>query len=139
MPNRTPLIVLLAALTLPPSALAQTTEPAAEQPATVSIEQQTAQDIGTLQAELARVEAERQRLADELARGGDRGQMEQLGAQNLALRDRLAAMEELSDRQRADEQRKWFIVGGSTVALSLLAGWLLAQLGGRRKRNMWLN
>lgn len=139
MPNRTPLIVLLAALTLPPSALAQTTEPAAEQPATVPIEQQTAQDIGTLQAELARVEAERQRLADELARGGDRGQMEQLGAQNLALRDRLAAMEELSDRQRADEQRKWFIVGGSTVALSLLAGWLLAQLGGRRKRNMWLN
>src|SRR5690606_1230191 len=105
----------------------------------LSEQQQTVQDLGTLQAELARVEAERQRLADELARGGDSERLEQLNAQNIILRDRLAAQEQFHDTQRAEEQRKWFMVGGSTVALSLLAGWLLAQLGGRRKRNMWLN
>jgi hypothetical protein len=48
-------------------------------------------------------------------------------------------MEELVDTQRSEEQRKWFTVGGATVALSLLAGWLLGRLGGGRKRNMWLN
>ena len=138
MSKRTPLLLLLAAFALPLSVQAQPAGPAGEE-AQVSDEQQAAQDLGTLQAELARVEAERQRLADELARGGNSDQLEQLRAQNIILRDRLAAQEELNDTQRADEQRKWFMVGGSTVALSLLAGWLLAQLGGRRKRNMWLN
>lgn len=138
MSNRIPLFLVLATLALPLSAQAQPTEPAAEA-TEVTDEQQTAQDLGTLQAELARVESERQRLADELARGGDSERLEQLSAQNIILRDRLTAQEELNDTQRAEEQRKWFMVGGGTVALSLLAGWLLAQLGGRRKRNMWLN
>lgn len=137
---RIPTLALLAALCLPLSALAQSAaQSAAEEAAGVADQQQAEQDVGILQAELARVEAERQRLADALAGNDDSAQLEQLTARNLALRDRLSAMEEVAGSQRQDEQRKWFIVGGSTVALSLLAGWLLAQLGGRRKRSMWLN
>ena len=48
-------------------------------------------------------------------------------------------MQEVVANQRKNDQRKWFIVGASTVAVSLLTGWLLAQLGGGRKRSMWLN
>lgn len=135
--TRTPLLALLAALWLPLPALAQPVDAAPEQPA--AEQAITEQDVGTLQAELARVEAERQRLADELADGVDSGQLEQLSAQNTELRDRLSVMQEVIANQRQDDRRKWFIVGASTVALSLLVGWLLAQLGGRRKRNMWLN
>lgn len=138
MSNRTPLLLLLTALALPLPGQAQPTEPAVEG-AQVSDEQQADPDLGTLQAELARVEAERQRLADELARDGGSDRLEQLKAQNIILRDRLAAQEELNDTRYAEEQRRWFMVGGSTVALSLLVGWLLARLGGRRKRDMWLN
>lgn len=129
---RTPLFALLAALCLPLPVLAQEAEqaPTAE-------EQEI--DVGTLQAELARVEAERQQLADALAGNDNRAQLEQLTGQNLALRDRLAALEEVADGERRDEQRKWFIVGGSAVGLSVVLGWLLARLGGPRKRNMWTN
>ena len=133
---RTPILALLVALWLPLPALAQPADAATEQAIT---EQEVEQDVGTLQAELARVEAERQRLADELAGSIDSEQLEELSAQNIDLRDRLAVMQEVVANQRKDDQRKWFIVGASTVALSLLAGWLLAQLGGRRKRSMWLN
>ncbi|PRB80606.1 hypothetical protein [Pseudomonas sp. MYb185] len=135
MSIRPSMLPLLGILLLPLPLLAQPADTPVEQEAAVEGEQ----DIGTLQAELAKVEAERQRLADELAQGVDNTQVEQLTEQNLALRDRLAAMEQLADSRREEQQRKWFIVGASTVAVSLLAGWLLAQLGGRRKRDMWLN
>jgi len=134
--TRISILTLLGALWLPLPALAQPVDTATEQAATV---QEAEQDVGLLQAELARVEAERQRLANELADRADSAQLEQLSAQNTDLRDRLSVMQEVIDRQHKDEQRKWFIIGASTVALSLLAGWLLAQLGGRRKRSMWLN
>ena len=137
--TRTPILALLAVLWLPLPALAQPADTATEQPATVPAAQDVEQDVGTLQAELARVEAERQRLADELAGSIDSEQLEQLSAQNADLRDRLSVMQEVVANQRKNDQRKWFIAGASTVALSLLAGWLLAQLGGRRKRSMWLN
>lgn len=134
---RTPLLALLALLCLPLPALAQSeAERSSEQPA--AAEEQEA-DVGTLQAELARVEAERQRLADTLAGNDNRAQLEQLTGQNMALRDRLAALEEVADAERSDERRKWFIVGGSTVGVSLVLGWLLARLGGSRKRSMWTN
>lgn len=138
MSNRPLILALLATLWLPQTGIAQSADTPADESAT---EQQTEQDIGTLQAELARIEAERQRLADQLAGSGNdnAAQIEQLSMQNIALRDRLAVMEELVDTQRNEEQRKWFTVGGATVALSLLAGWLLGRLGGGRKRNMWLN
>lgn len=138
MSNRPLILALLATLWLPQTGIAQSADTPADESA---IEQQTEQDIGTLQAELARIEAERQRLADQLAGSGNdnAAQIEQLSTQNIALRDRLAVMEEQVDTQRSEEQRKWFTVGGATVALSLLAGWLLGRLGGGRKRNMWLN
>ena len=137
---RPPILALLAALCLPLPALAQPADPElVDVVSSNASEQEAEQDVGTLQAELARVEAERQQLADALAGADNSVQLEQLSAQNLALRDRLSAMEQLADARRSDEQRKWFIVGASTVALSLLVGWLLAQLGGRRKRSMWLN
>ena len=135
MSIRPSMLPLLGILLLPLPLLAQPADTPAEPEAAVAGEQ----DVGTLQAELAKVEAERQRLADELANSVDSTQVERLTEQNLALRDRLSAMEQLADSRREEQQRKWFIVGASTVALSLLAGWLLAQLGGRRKRNMWLN
>lgn len=137
MPNRPLIFALTAALWLPQTGIAQSVDATTGEPTT---EQQAEQDVGTLQAELARIEAERQRLADQLAGSNDNAaQIEQLSTQNIALRDRLAVMEELVDAQRSEEQRKWFTVGGATVALSLLAGWLLGRLGGGRKRNMWLN
>lgn len=135
MSIRPAMLPLLSILLLPLPLLAQPADTPAEAEAVVAGEQ----DVGTLQAELAKVEAERQRLADELANSVDSTQVERLTEQNLALRDRLSAMEQLADSRREEQQRKWFIIGGSTVALSLLAGWLLAQLGGRRKRSMWLN
>ena len=36
------------------------------------------------------------------------------------------------------QQQRWFLVGGLTVAGSLLLGFLLAKLG-RQKRREWLN
>ncbi|MFA5678450.1 MAG: hypothetical protein WC953_08610 [Pseudomonas sp.] len=137
---RIPTLALLAALCLPLSALAQSAaDSEADDVISAATEQEAEQDAGVLQAELARVEAERQRLADALVSTDNSVQLEQLTAQNLALRDRLTTMEEVAENGRKDAQRKWFIVGGSTVAISLLTGWLLAQVGGRRKRNMWLN
>lgn len=132
MPVRT-LILPLVLLLLPLSSQAQQADIPEPEAAVVE------QDVGTLQAELAKVEAERQRLADELANTADHAEVEQLSKQNLALRDRLSAMEEVADTNQAEQQRKWFIVGGATVAGSLILGWLLAQLGGRRKRNEWTN
>lgn len=133
--HRTSILALLTVLWLPLTAPAQAVDTDAGEDAVVA-----EQDIGSLQAELARVEAERQRLADALANNdANASQVEQLNAQNLSLREQLSTMEEIAYSQRKNEQRKWFIVGGSTVAFSLLAGWLLAQLGGRRKRDMWLN
>ena len=96
------------------------------------------QDIGTLQAELASVEAERQRLADQLAAGGEAEEISQLQEENQQLRaDNLAARMEAQSRLVAQQQR-WFLVGGLTVAGSLLLGFMLAKLG-RQKRREWLN
>lgn len=138
MPIRPSILALLAILWLPLPALAQSADPA-DNPDEAFIERPDEQTIGTLQAELAQLEAERQRLADALAAGADSMQMEQLTIENRDLQEQLSIMQEIVDIQQKDEQRKWFIVGGATVAASLLAGWLLAQLGGRRKRSMWLN
>lgn len=134
MTFRPSLLPLLAVLLLPFSLHAQQADTAVSSPTPTA-----EQDVGTLQAELAKVEAERQRLADELANAADHAEVERLNRQNLALRDRLAAMEEVAQQVQQEQQRKWFMVGGATVAGSLLLGWLLAQLGGRRKRNEWLN
>lgn len=138
MPIRTSILALLAILCLPLPALAQSAD-TADEPAEAFADQPDEQTIGTLQAELAQLEAERQRLADALAAGADSMRMERLTVENRDLQEQLSVMQNMVDVQQKDEQRKWFIVGGATVAASLLLGWLLAQLGGRRKRSMWLN
>lgn len=128
-------LALLAILLYPWPALAQPVS--LDTPAT-----QTAtdlQDVGALQAELAKTEAERQRLADELDGAADHAELELLTEQNLALRERLAIMEEVARSDRQEQQRKWFISGAGTVLLSLLLGWLLGRSGGRRRRAEWLN
>lgn len=137
MPTRPSILALLAVLCLPLPGLAQTDGP--DEPADAVTEQSDEQAIGNLQAELAQLESERQRLADALAAGADSMRLERLTEENVDLQEQLSVMQDIIDNQRKDEQRKWFIVGASTVAASLLAGWLLAQLGGRRKRSMWLN
>src|SRR5690554_8121818 len=103
MSNRPLILALLATLWLPQTGIAQSADTPADESA---IEQQTEQDIGTLQAELARIEAERQRLADQLAGSGNENaaQIEQMRTQNIALRDSRAVMEELVYNQRSVEQ-----------------------------------
>lgn len=96
------------------------------------------QDIGTLQAELARVEAERQRLADKLDSGAQDARVEQLESDNQQLRnDNQAARLDAQARLIAQQQR-WFLIGGLSVAVSVLLGFVLARMG-RQKRREWLN
>ena len=84
------------------------------------------------------MEAERQRRADQLAAGGESEEISQLQEENQQLRaDNLAARMEAQSRLVAQQQR-WFLVGGLTVAGSLLLGFMLAKLG-RQKRREWLN
>ena len=140
MPIRTTTLALLALLCLPLAGLAQTTDPEIASDAAGMLDKESDElNVGALQAELAELEAERQRLADALAAGSDPLQIEQLAAQNSDLQEQLSILQAIVEQQRQDEQHTWFIVGGSTVAVSLLTGWLLAQFGGRRKRSMWLN
>ncbi len=133
MPLRS--LALLAILLCPLSVLAQQSD------LTTSTTQSTTnqQDVGALQAELAKTEAERQRLADELDGAADHAELEQLTERNQMLLERLAIMEDLARTDRQEQQRKWFITGGGTVLLSLLLGWILGRTGGRRKRAEWLN
>lgn len=131
------LALLLTGLIGTVSAQAQESETAQEQ--TDSIASQ--QDIGTLQAELAKVEAERQRLADQLAAGSEADESEalvQLQEENQQLRnDNQAARMDAQTRLIAQQQR-WFLTGGLAVAVSLLIGFMLAKVG-RQKRREWLN
>ena len=115
-------------------ALAQ--EPAGS--ATQTEDSTQAQDIGTLQAELARVEAERQRLADQLDGGAQGERVEQLQSENQQLRnDNQAARLDAQARLNTQQQR-WFLIGGLSDAASMLLGFVLARMG-RQKRREWLN
>lgn len=96
-------------------------------------------DVGLLQAELARVEAERQQLADQLAAGTDNQLLERLQAENRELRIRHTQAEMNSRTDLEAQRQKWFVIGGGTVFVSLILGFVLANLGGKRKRSEWLN
>lgn len=128
-------LALFAILCCPLPLLAQQTSPVATEAQTTADQQ----DIGALQAELAKTESERQRLADELDGAADHAELEQLSEQNLLLRERLNTLEQLARSDRQEQQRKWFITGGGTVLFSLFLGWILGRMGGRRKRAEWLN
>ncbi|ONM44278.1 hypothetical protein BXT89_08525 [Halopseudomonas pachastrellae] len=97
-----------------------------------------AQDIGTLQAELARVEAERQRLADQLDGGAQGERVEQLQTENQQLRNDNQAARLDAQARLIKQQQRWFLIGGLSVAASTLMGFVLARMG-RQKRREWLN
>lgn len=96
------------------------------------------QDLGVLQAELARTEAERQRLEEELA-SGDFQRLDMLEQQNSDLREALAEAELERSGQLEQERQRWYMIGGATVGGSLLLGFLVGKMGGRRRRKEWLN
>jgi hypothetical protein len=96
-------------------------------------------DIGTLQAELAQVEAERQRLADQLAQGTDSELLERLQQENRELLDSQAQSDVEASALLEAQRQEWFIIGGGTVLASLVIGFFLASMGRRSKRNEWLN
>lgn len=133
MSRSIPLVMVLAATLLAGApVLAQVVPPT--EPADPNAEQ----DVGVLQAELSRVEAERQRLEDELA-GGQPQRLEQLEVENAALRERLDESERARGQSREEDRQRWFIIGGATVAISLLVGLIMGRSGGRNRRREWLN
>lgn len=96
------------------------------------------QDLGVLQEELAKVEAERQRLADELA-GADSGAKQQLERENQMLREQQLELNGLLNSQHEEQRQRWFLIGGGTVAGCLLLGFILGRMGGQKRRREWLN
>lgn len=138
------LLCSLALVTLPvaaqqtatPQGTAPTVQPAQTAPANENSSQQ--QDLGTLQAELAKVEAERQRLADQLAGSAQSESLKQLQEENQQLRNSNQAARLRAQTELVQQRQRWFLVGGLTVAVAMLLGFMLAK-GGRRKRNEWLN
>ena len=129
--------LLLTAVIFTTYASAQEAEPTTETAATpVAADQE--HDIGTLQAELAKVESERQRLADQLAANAPSESVQQLQQENQALRNSNQAARLNAQAALVQQRQRWFLVGGLTVAVSLCLGFMLAKIG-RRKRNEWLN
>ncbi|WP_022961915.1 hypothetical protein [Halopseudomonas pelagia] len=135
------LLALLACLSGPSLALAQQPSaagtPASQDTNAASTDLGT--DIGTLQMELAQVEAERQRLAEQLAQGTDNELLEKLKQKNRELLDRQAQSNVEASALLEAQRQEWFMVGGGTVLASLIVGFLLASMGRRSKRNEWLN
>lgn len=128
-----PSLILAACLAVPCYAIAQQpTEPVTESATPAET------DLGTLQAELARVEAERQRLAQRLANSVDSGELERLRETNRALQNQQIENDVQARALLEKQRQKWFVVGAGTVLISLLAGFVLAR-SGKRKRNEWLN
>lgn len=126
--------ILLACLSSAGLALAQ--QPPTTQ---VPVPQNSSADIGTLQAELAQVEAERQRLAEQLAKGTDTALLEQLQQENRELLDRQAQSDAGASARLEAQRQQWFMIGGGSVLASLIIGFLLASMGRRSQRSQWLN
>ncbi|KAA0696060.1 hypothetical protein DT594_01455 [Halopseudomonas laoshanensis] len=127
-------LLLLGCLSSPSLSLAQ-------EPPTTSVPEpeDVSTDIGTLQAQLAQVEAERQRLAEQLETGTDAELLERLQEQNRELLDARAQTDMQADALLEAQRQEWFMIGGATVLASLVIGFLLANMGRRGKRNEWLN
>jgi Skp family chaperone for outer membrane proteins len=144
MPKQSQLAWLLCLSITSAAALAETISepPAANEALPVGAErvEQTAnsEDLGVLQEELARVEAERQRLADELA-GGNADLLQQAREQNRVLREQLQETDLLAAAQREEQRQRWFMIGGGTVAGALLVGFIIGRSGRRGQRREWLN
>lgn len=130
-------LILTACLALPAIAWAQeSTAPGNVDTGTTMADQET--DLGTLQAELARVEAERQRLAQRLAGSADTQELERLREANRELQNRQIENDVQARASLEKQRQQWFMVGGGSVLLSLLVGFMLAR-SSKRKRNEWIN
>lgn len=135
------LLALLACLSSTSAALAQP-PPNPEAPASPGADTTRAEhgtDIGTLQAELAQVEAERQRLADQLAEGTDSELLTRLQRENRELLAQQTDDDATAGAHLEAQRQEWFMIGGGTVLLSLVVGFVLASMGRRSKRNEWVN
>lgn len=130
-------LILGLCLAMPVSTMAQqASEPQNDSPEAPVAAAET--DLGTLQAELARVEAERQRLAQRLANSADNEELQRLRETNRELQNRQIE-NSMQARALLEKQRQqWFMVGGGTVLVSLLIGFVLAR-SSKRKGNEWIN
>lgn len=130
-------LILTACLALPVIASAQESiVPDNIDAATTTTDQET--DLGTLQAELARVEAERQRLAQRLEGSADTQELQRLREANRELQNRQIENDVQARASLEKQRQQWFMIGGGSVLVSLLVGFMLARTS-RRKRNEWIN
>lgn len=130
-------LILAGWLAFPTAAAAQETTAPDSNPAADPIpEQQT--DVGVLQAELARVEAERQALAQRLASSVDTQELQRLRDTNQELQNRQIENDVRARALLERQRQQWFMIGGGTVLISLLIGFVLAR-SSKRKRNEWIN
>ena len=130
-------LILAGCLALPAMVIAQQPATTDSEPAIAPAAQEQT-DVGTLQAELARVEAERQDLAQRLAGSVDTQELQRLRETNQELQNRQIE-NDVRARALLDRQRQqWFMIGGGTVLVSLLIGFVLAR-SSKRKRNEWIN
>ncbi|WP_373186374.1 translation initiation factor 2 [Halopseudomonas sp.] len=130
-------LILGLCLAMPVSTMAQQAgEPQTDAPEAAVAAEET--DVGTLQAELARVEAERQRLAQRLANSADTEELQRLRETNRELQNQQIENSMQARAMLEKQRQQWFMVGGGTVLVSLLIGFLLAR-SSKRKRNEWIN
>lgn len=130
-------LILTACLALPVIASAQESiVPDNIDAAATTTDQET--DLGTLQAELARVEAERQRLAQRLEGSADTQELQRLREANRELQNRQIENDVQARASLEKQRQQWFMIGGGSVLVSLLVGFMLARTS-KRKRNEWIN
>lgn len=130
-------LILAGCLALPATVLAQQPAATDSEPATAPAAQEQT-DVGTLQAELARVEAERQDLAQRLASSVDTQELQRLRETNRELQNRQIESDVRARALLERQRQQWFMIGGGTVLVSLLIGFVLAR-SSKRKRNEWIN
>ncbi|MBL4611708.1 hypothetical protein [Halopseudomonas sp.] len=130
-------LILAGCLALPATVLAQQPATTDSEPAIAPAAQEQT-DVGTLQAELARVEAERQDLAQRLAGSVDTQELQRLRETNQELQNRQIENDVRARALLERQRQQWFMIGGGTVLVSLLIGFVLAR-SSKRKRNEWIN
>jgi hypothetical protein len=130
-------LILAGCLALPAMVLAQQPATTDSEPAIAPAAQEQT-DVGTLQAELARVEAERQDLAQRLAGSVDTQELQRLRETNQELQNRQIENDVRARALLERQRQQWFMIGGGTVLVSLLIGFVLAR-SSKRKRNEWIN
>jgi Ni/Co efflux regulator RcnB len=130
-------LILAGCLALPAMVLAQQPATTDSEPAIAPAAQEQT-DVGTLQAELARVEAERQDLAQRLAGSVDTQELQRLRETNQELQNRQIENDVRARALLERQRQQWVMIGGGTVLVSLLIGFVLAR-SSKRKRNEWIN